>query len=96
MEGSIRQAGAKVRIAVQLVDAGSGAGLWAETCGRASTPEATLARTIQLRHVFQVQQQLPHALGDQLFQLEAQEVAVNAVCRFSLKVQNRDTSGFPN
>jgi eukaryotic-like serine/threonine-protein kinase len=42
MEGSIRQAGAKVRIAVQLVDAESGAGLWAETYDRAFNPDATL------------------------------------------------------
>lgn len=42
MEGSLRQAGAKVRIAVQLVDAGSGAGLWAETYDRTFTPESTL------------------------------------------------------
>ncbi|HEV2424718.1 MAG TPA: protein kinase [Terriglobia bacterium] len=42
MEGSLRQAGTKVRIAVQLVDAGSGAGLWAETYDRAFSPEATL------------------------------------------------------
>ena len=42
MEGSIRQAGAKLRIAVQLVDAVSGAGLWAETYDRAFSPETTL------------------------------------------------------
>ena len=36
MEGSMRQAGAKVRIAVQLVDANSGASLWAETYDRPS------------------------------------------------------------
>jgi serine/threonine protein kinase/tetratricopeptide (TPR) repeat protein len=42
MEGSVRQAGAKVRIAAQLVDAGSGAGLWAETYDRAFQPEAML------------------------------------------------------
>lgn len=42
MEGSIRQAGAKVRIAVQLVDAEIGAGLWAETYDRAFSPEAAL------------------------------------------------------
>ena len=42
MEGSIRQAGAKIRIAVQLVDAETGAGLWAETYDRGFTPEATL------------------------------------------------------
>jgi serine/threonine protein kinase/tetratricopeptide (TPR) repeat protein len=42
MEGSVRQAGAKVRIAVQLVDASSGAGLWAETYDRAFQSEAML------------------------------------------------------
>jgi TolB-like protein len=42
MEGSLRQAGAKTRIAVQLVDAVSGAGLWAETYDRSFTPEAML------------------------------------------------------
>ena len=42
MEGSIRQAGAKIRIATQLVDAASGASLWAEAYDRAFTPEAVL------------------------------------------------------
>ena len=40
MEGSIRQAGTKVRIAVQLVDAVSGAHMWAETYERAFHSEA--------------------------------------------------------
>jgi serine/threonine protein kinase len=39
MEGSLRQAGAKVRIAVQLVDTNSGAHLWAETYDRPFSPE---------------------------------------------------------
>lgn len=39
IEGSLRQAGAKVRIAVQLVDANSGAHLWAETYDRVCTAE---------------------------------------------------------
>jgi serine/threonine protein kinase len=39
MEGSLRQAGAKVRIAVQLVDTSSGAHLWAETYDRSFSPE---------------------------------------------------------
>lgn len=34
MEGSVRHAGAKVRIAVQMIDASSGASLWAETYDR--------------------------------------------------------------
>ena len=42
MEGGIRQGGAKVRIAVQLVDAASGAGLWAETYDRSFTPDTVL------------------------------------------------------
>ncbi|HTS56998.1 MAG TPA: protein kinase [Terriglobales bacterium] len=42
MEGSIRQAGTKVRIAVQLVDASTGASLWAETYDRVFTPESML------------------------------------------------------
>jgi adenylate cyclase len=40
MEGSIRQAGTKLRIAVQLVDAVSGAHLWAETYERIFTQES--------------------------------------------------------
>ena len=40
MEGSLRQAGAKLRIAVQLVDATTGAHLWAETYDRPFSPEA--------------------------------------------------------
>jgi TolB-like protein len=40
MEGSIRQGGSTLRIAVQLVDASSGAHLWAETYERAFTSQA--------------------------------------------------------
>jgi TolB-like protein len=40
MEGSLRQAGTKLRLAVQLVDAVSGAHLWAETYERNFSPEA--------------------------------------------------------
>jgi TolB-like protein len=40
MEGSLRHAGAKLRLAVQLVDAISGAHLWAENYERIFTPEA--------------------------------------------------------
>jgi TolB-like protein/Tfp pilus assembly protein PilF len=40
MEGSVRQAGTKVRFAVQLVDTTSGAHLWAETYDRVFNPEA--------------------------------------------------------
>jgi len=40
MEGSLRRAGAKLRLAVRLVDAGSGAHLWAENYERAFAPES--------------------------------------------------------
>ena len=40
MEGSLRQAGAKLRVAVQLVDAATGAQLWAETYERPFSPGA--------------------------------------------------------
>jgi TolB-like protein/class 3 adenylate cyclase len=40
MEGSLRQAGTKLRLAVQLVDAVSGAHLWAENYERIFDPEA--------------------------------------------------------
>ena len=40
MEGSLRHAGAKLRLAVQLVDTTSGANLWAENYERSFSPEA--------------------------------------------------------
>jgi pentatricopeptide repeat protein len=39
MEGSLRQAGARLRVAAQLVDTISGAHLWAETYDRAFVPD---------------------------------------------------------
>ncbi len=39
MKGSLRQAGARLRIAVQLVDTSSGAHLWAESYDRSFSPE---------------------------------------------------------
>jgi TolB-like protein/Tfp pilus assembly protein PilF len=43
MEGSLRQAGTNLRLAVQLVDAVSGAHLWAENYERAFSPESIFA-----------------------------------------------------
>ncbi len=40
MEGTLRQAGSKLRIVVQLVDAATGAHLWAETYVHPFNPEA--------------------------------------------------------
>ncbi len=39
MEGSLRQAGSQLRVAVQLVDASTGAHLWTETYSRSFSPE---------------------------------------------------------
>jgi TolB-like protein len=41
MEGSLREAGSQLRVAVQLVDATTGTHLWAETYHRRFEPEAT-------------------------------------------------------
>ncbi len=43
MEGSLRQAGLQLRVSVQLVDASTGAHLWAETYDRAFVPESIFA-----------------------------------------------------
>jgi TolB-like protein/Tfp pilus assembly protein PilF len=43
MEGNLRQAGTKLRLAVQLVDTVSGTHLWAETYERDFSPEAVFA-----------------------------------------------------
>ncbi len=40
LDGSLRQAGSAIRISVQLIDAVSGANLWAETYNRSYQPEA--------------------------------------------------------
>ena len=50
MEGSLRQAGTKLRIATQLVDASSDVNLWAETYERPSAPKLFLScRTTSFR-----------------------------------------------
>ena len=50
MEGNLRQAGAKLRLAVQLVDATSGAHLWAENYERPSArKQFSSCRTIWFR-----------------------------------------------
>jgi TolB-like protein len=71
MEGSLRQAGMRVRIAVQLVDASSAASLWAETYDRAFRPDAVfeLADDVVPRIVSTVadtQGILPHSMTEAL------------------------------
>ena len=71
MEGSLRQAGNKLRLAVQLVDTVSGAHLWAETYERGFTPESVFELQDDLvpRIVATVADQygvLPRTMGETL------------------------------
>ncbi len=50
MEGTLRQAGTKVRLAVQLVDTESGARIWAETYERPYDPDAAFELQDDLVH----------------------------------------------
>jgi hypothetical protein len=69
MEGSIRQAGSKLRLAVQLVDATTGSHLWAETYERTFSPESVFVLQDELvpRIVSTIADAhgiLPHTLGE--------------------------------
>jgi TolB-like protein/cytochrome c-type biogenesis protein CcmH/NrfG len=71
MEGSLRQAGATLRVAVQLVDATTGAHLWAENYERTFTPDNIFALQDDLvpRIVSTVADYygiLPHTISDAL------------------------------
>jgi TolB-like protein len=71
MEGSVRQAGRKVRVAAQLVDAGSGAHLWAESYDGAFDPDSVFELQDELvpRIVATVADSngvLPHTMGEAL------------------------------
>ncbi len=71
MEGSLRQAGTKLRLTVQLVDASSGAHLWAETYERAFSPEAIFELQDELvprivSTVAETHGVLPHSMSETL------------------------------
>ena len=71
MEGSLRQAGSRLRIAVQLVDAVSGAHLWAETYDRAFQAEGIFELQDEVvprivSTVADTQGVLPHSMGESL------------------------------
>jgi TolB-like protein/Flp pilus assembly protein TadD len=71
LEGSLRQAGSRVRIAAQLVDAVSGAHLWAETYDRPFEPDAIfeLQDDVVPRIVSTIADMngiLPHAMSEAL------------------------------
>jgi len=80
MEGSLRQAGSRVRIAAQLVDCSSGAGLWAETYDRAFSSETVfdLVDDVVPRIVSTVadtQGVLPHSMTDALRNRDPEELS---------------------
>ena len=71
MEGSLRQAGAKLRLAVQVVDALSGAHLWAENYERTFSPESVFELQDDLvprivSTVADLYGVLPHSMGEPL------------------------------
>jgi len=78
MEGSLRQAGATLRVAVQLVDAATGAHLWAENYERTFSPENIFALQDDLvpRIVSTVADYygiLPHTISDALRRRKADD-----------------------
>jgi TolB-like protein len=80
MEGSLRQAGAKLRVAVQLVDALSGAHLWAETYDRPFQSEAIFELQDDVvpkivSTVADTQGVLPHNMGEALLNKKASELS---------------------
>jgi serine/threonine protein kinase len=71
MEGSLRQAGSRLRIAVQLVDAASGAHLWAESYDRPFQAESIFELQDEVvpkivSTVADTQGVLPHTMGESL------------------------------
>jgi len=73
MEGSLRQAGNRLRLAVQLVDAVSAAHLWAETYERVFSPDAMFELQDDLvprivATVADIHGVLPHSMGEVLRQ----------------------------
>jgi TolB-like protein len=90
MEGSLRQAASRLRIAVQLVDAASGAHLWAETYDRSFQPDAVFELQDEVvprivSTVADTQGVLPHNMGESLRNKEPGELSPYEalLCAFS-------------
>ena len=80
IDGTLRQAGSKVRIAVQLVDTQSGAHLWAETYDRPFSLEGVLELQDELvprivSTVADAHGVLPHTLGEALRNRSPEELS---------------------
>src|SRR5262249_602467 len=96
MEGSLRQAGAKLRLAVQVVDTASGAHLWAENYERAFSPETIFELQDDLvpRIVSTVADQygaLVHSMGESLRGKRAGEYSVHEAVLRAFGYQERFT-----
>ena len=76
MEGNVRGSGSRVRIAAQLVDAVSGAHLWAESYDRGFRPEETFELQDELvptivSTIADMNGVLPHAMSEALREKDA-------------------------
>jgi TolB-like protein len=97
MEGTLRQSGAKLRVAVQLVDTMSGANLWAENYERSFGPEALFELQDELvpRIVSTVADQygaLVHSMSESLRGRSAGEYSAHEAVLRAFGYQERFTS----
>ena len=97
MEGSLRQSGTKLRLAVQLVDTISGANLWAENYERSFSPEALFELQDELvpRIVSTVADQygaLVHSMSESLRGRSAGEYSAHEAVLRAFGYQERFTS----
>jgi len=98
MEGSLRRAGAKLRVSAQLVDAATGAHLWAETWDRGFDPESIFELQDELvpRIVATVADMngiLPRSMGEALRGRSAEELSPYEAVLRSFAYFSRVTSG---
>ena len=98
MQGSLRQAGSTLRITVQLVDAGSGSHLWAETYDRTFRPEEIFALQDDLvprivATVADTRGVLPRTMGEALRGREPEELTPYEAMLRSFAYHNRVSAG---
>ncbi len=97
MEGTLRQAGSKLRLTVQLVDATAGAHLWAETYERAFSPESLfelqddlvprIVSTVADRHGV-----LPHSMSEVVRARDPEQLTPYEAVLLSFSYAERITS----
>ncbi|HXX02433.1 MAG TPA: protein kinase, partial [Candidatus Acidoferrales bacterium] len=97
MEGTLRQAGSKVRVAVQLVEATTGSHLWAETYERAFATESAFALQDELvpRIVATVADRhgvLPHSMSEAVQAKKSDQLTPYEAVLLSFSYAERITS----